>query len=1437
MSRRICQRLRPNSTCMPTVAFWSWFIGQCILSPRFFAAPPGPPLTESKVIQQFSSEGQVVGFLADGMVLSNGSYALQVHFVGATPRKPVAKASTRKAGVQDRAMPVLGKVQYENPWPGIRIEFRKPESGIVKSTYTVQAGIGRPEQIRLRYNVPIRVDTQGRLLLSLPSGELREDPPLAWQIVAGEKREVDVRFAIVGARELGFSTSRFDPKYDLVIDPLLSWNTFLGSTSDDRSKGIFVDQNGAVYVTGSALSAWDGIPRSAYSGGGDAFVVKYYADGNMNWFTFLGSTLADEGSRVLVDSQGNIYVIGKSYGTWGSPVFPHSGSGISNGFLVKLDSSGNRLWNTFMGGSMDVSALALGFGSTHETIFVAGECSASWGPYALMRNPPAGGIDTFVAKYESTYGVLGWTSFWGSTGTDHGGDMAVDAAGSLYLTGYSDATWGSPLNRYTAGNDAFVLKLNFDGYRQWNTFLGGKGEDSGSAIAFDSGRIFVAGSSNLTWGSPVNPHSGSGNSDGFLALLTAEGSRSWNTFFGGSSSQVESRSIVADGTGNVYLAGASSASWGSPLAAFNGGTDILLVKFDFFGAKRWHTFLGELGTDSGQGIFFNGTALFLTGYSYGSLFGWGSPIKPHSDTYSNDGFAAKVFVFPSITSLNPSSPIIAGGPNFTLKVNGSGFVNGSVIKWNGVDRSTIYSSSTQLTTAITAEEIAVGSIHSLHVYNPSPDDSLSNSVTFTVNNPTPELYGLEPSTVFAGNQGVTLKVMGAKFVRSSIVRCNGSPRTTRFESSTVLYADINTADLAVAGTLYITVFNPEPVGGLTSSLPLNVLVPNPTITSLNPMFIASGGPGFDLTVIGTGFVNGSVVKWNGSNRTTVFVSGTQLSASILASDIANPGTAQVTVSNVNLGGSTSSVYTFSIENPVPAISILNPASGMARGASFTLTVTGTKFVPGSTVKWNGAARTTTYISAAQLTSDIPATDIAAEGSATVTVFNPAPGGGTSAGATFTILAPGKKAWTLLLYLDGDNNLEHFLEMTIAGMEKQNINPDVNVVVQMDGDDSGDSRRFLVQKGGTYTKNLNYWELGEVNMGKTETLVEFVNGARTQFPADYYYLALADHGKGTEGVAWDTTSSSDKLTPAELREALNTLTSGGQSKIHVLHLDACLMGMFEVAYQVREYAEYMVASENLGWSVFAFDLYTPNQRTREKTVGVEAMPPLVYDRLLGQVSRTTGPRDLAIRVVENYFNHPKLLGHPRTISALDLSKGTTVCQALDAWADALRKNLSAVKGNIAERRQVVQKFDSRDYGTLDDEDEFVDLYDLVDQVGRVVSVQSVKNAGQILMDAILGMVVLEYHQSGIFSFQGETPGYWGLQGAHGMSLYFPPRSGTNTYSRYVNDQLFRMTLDNQWDEFLKDYFGAMNLGLDPATDPGLPPMLAPQQKLFLPLVLR
>ncbi len=174
----------------------------------------------------------------------------------------------------------------------------------------------------------------------------------------------------------------------------------------------------------------------------------------------------------------------------------------------------------------------------------------------------------------------------------------------------------------------------------------------------------------------------------------------------------------------------------------------------------------------------------------------------------------------------------------------------------------------------------------------------------------------------------------------------------------------------------------------------------PAISAVNPTAVLAGGGAFTLTVDGANFVDGgSKVHWNGAARPTTFVPPSRLQAAISAADVALGGSIPVTVVSGHLvSGST----TFNVNNPVPTVSNVSPVAVIAGGGNFTLTVTGTGFVPGSTVRWNGSNRSTSYVSGTTLTAVILGSDIQSAGTATITVFNPTPAGGESPGTSLAI---------------------------------------------------------------------------------------------------------------------------------------------------------------------------------------------------------------------------------------------------------------------------------------------------------------------------------------------------------------------------------------------------------------------------------------------------
>jgi RHS repeat-associated protein len=260
--------------------------------------------------------------------------------------------------------------------------------------------------------------------------------------------------------------------------------------------------------------------------------------------------------------------------------------------------------------------------------------------------------------------------------------------------------------------------------------------------------------------------------------------------------------------------------------------------------------------------------------------------------------------------------------------------------------------------------------------------------------PVPEIVSLSTASITAGGDPFTLTVHGKKFFTPSLVKWNGTALATTFVNSQQLAATVPASLIAQAGTAQVTVVNPAPGGGTASPIIFTINNPVPTVTSISPISVSAGGSDFNLTINGTNFINGaggnSVVRFGGTSLATVFVSRTQLTASVPASLILQAAVVSVTVFNSPPGGGTSNSVGFTIINPRPRITGMAPLSGPIGAA---LTITGENFSPvaGSNIVTfagpNGTriAATVSSSTATQILTTVPAG--AVSGPVQVTINN------------------------------------------------------------------------------------------------------------------------------------------------------------------------------------------------------------------------------------------------------------------------------------------------------------------------------------------------------------------------------------------------------------------------------------------------------------------
>ncbi len=365
------------------------------------------------------------------------------------------------------------------------------------------------------------------------------------------------------------------------------------------------------------------------------------------------------------------------------------------------------------------------------------------------------------------------------------------------------------------------------------------------------------------------------------------------------------------------------------------------------------------------------------------------------------GFA---YAAPSISSISPTSKNV-GSTQFSMTVNGSNFNSGSVVRFNGSNRTTTYVNSGKVTAIIPASDMTTAATNNITVFNATGSTGTSGSKTFTVNNLVPTTTGLSQTSAMVGDLGFTISVTGTNFINTSVVKFAGASRTTTYISSTQLDATILTSDLATVGTFAITVVNPTPGGGTSGSQTFTVNNPVPTTTTISPLAKNAGSGAFTLTVNGTNFVSGATVDFDGSARTTTFVNSTKVTASITSSDVffGQEGYHDITVVNPSPGGGASNAASFDVVSLLaPTITDIVPSSSTYGNNGFTLTVNGSRFFSGgtSTIYWGSLALPTTYVSSGQLTASLAS--VPAAGIYYITVVNTIVFGGSSNPVAFTV---------------------------------------------------------------------------------------------------------------------------------------------------------------------------------------------------------------------------------------------------------------------------------------------------------------------------------------------------------------------------------------------------------------------------------------------------
>ena len=443
-----------------------------------------------------------------------------------------------------RNIPQFSRVQYRNLYPGIDLDFYGKE-GRLEYDFEVAPGAD-PSQIDLNLKGAsnLKVAGNGDLILAVDGGELRFQAPHVYQTTLAGIQAVAGSFILGSNNRVGFQIGDYDRSRTLVIDPVLTFSTYLGGSGDEsctvisaspvgfvpHCPSIAVDSASRVYVAGATDSPGSSFPlppggtTPILDGGADVFLVRFNSTGTaLDYTTYVGGSGTEYPTGVGVDSGFNVYVAG----TTNSQNFPTtagafqsgpSSAGTNHVFFSKFDSSGSvDLYSTYLFGTTGAdtaSALAV---DTLGRAYLFGITSSSDFPLTAgaLQNSFAPTNQFFFSKIDPSStgtGSLLYSTFIGSTtstgGNVTGGGIAVDSTFNVYLAGGTNITSMPIVNAYQGteqgGYDVWAAKLgapanNTEQYTPvYESYLGGTGDDVAYGVATDGTNTFITGSTTST---------------------------------------------------------------------------------------------------------------------------------------------------------------------------------------------------------------------------------------------------------------------------------------------------------------------------------------------------------------------------------------------------------------------------------------------------------------------------------------------------------------------------------------------------------------------------------------------------------------------------------------------------------------------------------------------------------------------------------------------------------------------------------------------------------------------------------------------------------------------------------------------------------------------------------------------------------------------------
>ncbi|NOT37148.1 MAG: HYR domain-containing protein [Saprospiraceae bacterium] len=584
----------------------------------------------------------------------------------------------------------------------------------LKVDYKVAPG-GNYKQLAWEINgASAIVDPAGNLAMITAAGVVEEGRPLVYQ----NSKMLKAQWVLNG-NKLSLAIEGIDPTKELMIDPLVrSWGTYYGGNNDDQITACSKDANGDLYVCGitatttGTVIATTGSHQQTFGGGTqDGFVAKFNPAGTRIWATYYGGSeydyawgIANDGTDIYVVGEtsssdlGAISTVGTQQSTFGGDV---------DAYLIRFNSAGVRTWGTYYGDTGQDYGFAVAVGTNNQPVIVgetntfAGTAIASPGSH----QPSYGGalFDAFVAQFNPA-GVRNWGTYYGGSDNEAAYGVSVNVLNWVLFTGQTATFPGTEIATavshqpiYGGGNtDAYFAVLDMDGVRQFGSYYGGTGDESGFDICQDiNGDIIVVGASSTntgtsiaTTGSHQDAYAG-GTYDGFIANFDFTGSRQWGTYYGGSGEDVLF-SCDIDALDTIFVSGRTSSNAGIATSnaydnTYSGTQDAYFAKFNPDGAQNYGSYYGGSGSDVSYGIcIFPNATLYIVGTTETPTDASITSVGSHQSAFgggTNDGFIAKIFdcetpIINAVADNIQCSGVVSNAITFSSRN-----ISGATFKW------------------------------------------------------------------------------------------------------------------------------------------------------------------------------------------------------------------------------------------------------------------------------------------------------------------------------------------------------------------------------------------------------------------------------------------------------------------------------------------------------------------------------------------------------------------------------------------------------------------------------------------------------------------------------------------------------------------------------------------------------------------------------------